>query len=101
MYNVKLLNFAIHFVNCGQRLLTTLSDHRLQFDCVISFDDFDVFAIHLLQPYLCIFAKFLMSLLKAQVIFRLNFASIFSAIRHNSSALFLAQTLHTLVKGVN
>ena len=41
---------------------------------------------------LCMFAKFLMSFLKAQVTFPSNFASIFSAIRHNSSVLFLAQT---------
>ena len=41
---------------------------------------------------LCIFAKFLMSFLKAQVTFLLNFATIFSAIRHNSSVLFLAWT---------
>ena len=40
---------------------------------------------------LCIFAKFFMSFLKAQVTFRLNFALIFSVIRHNSSVLFLAQ----------
>ena len=39
-----------------------------------------------------------MSFLKAQVIFPSNFASIFSAIKHNSSILFLAQTLYTLVK---
>ena len=39
----------------------------------------------------CIFAKFLMSFFKAQVTFPLNFASIFSTIRHNSSVLFLAQ----------
>ena len=38
---------------------------------------------------LCKFAKFLMSFLKAQVIFPSNFASIFSAIKHNSSAFFL------------
>ena len=50
---------------------------------------------------LCIFARFLVSFLKAQVNFPLNFASIFSAIRHNSSVLFLAQTLYTFVKGVN
>ena len=41
---------------------------------------------------LCIFAKLLMSFLKAQVTFPLNFSSIFSAIRNNSSVLFLAQT---------
>ena len=34
------------------------------------------------------FAKFLVSFLKAQVIFLSNFAWIFSAIKHNSSALF-------------
>ena len=33
-----------------------------------------------------------MSFLKAQVTFPLNFASVFSAIRHNSPVLFLAQT---------
>ena len=42
-----------------------------------------------------------MSFLKAQVIFPSNFASIFSAIRHNSSVLSLAQTLYTLVKAAN
>ena len=35
-----------------------------------------------------------------QVTFPWNFASIFSAIRNNSSVLFLAQALYTLVKGV-
>ena len=35
-----------------------------------------------------------MSFLKAQVTFSLKFASIFSAIRHNSSVFFLAQTLY-------
>ena len=44
------------------------------------------------------FAKFLISFLKAQVIFPSNFASIFSAIKHNSSILFLAQKLYNLVK---
>ena len=41
-----------------------------------------------------------MPFLKAQVTFPLNFASVFSAIRHNSSVLFLAQTCN-LVKGAN
>ena len=50
---------------------------------------------------LCTFAKFFMSFLKTQVTFPLNFASIFSAIRRNSSLLFLAQTLYTLVKWAN
>ena len=48
---------------------------------------------------LCKFTKFLMSFLKAQVSFPSNFASIFSAIRHNSSVIFFGQTLYTLVKG--
>ena len=39
-----------------------------------------------------------MSFLKAKVSFPSNFASIFSAIKHNSSVLFLAQTLYALVK---
>ena len=39
-----------------------------------------------------------MSFLKAQVIFPSNFSSVFSAIKHNSSILFLAQKLCTLVK---
>ena len=39
-----------------------------------------------------------MSFLKAQVIFPSNFASVFSAIKNNSSILFFAQTLYTLVK---
>ena len=39
-----------------------------------------------------------MSFQKAQVIFPSNFASIFSVIKHNSSVLFLTQTLYTLVK---
>ena len=39
-----------------------------------------------------------MSFLKAQVIFPSNFASASSAIKHNSSIIFLAQTLCTLVK---
>ena len=44
------------------------------------------------------FAKFYMSFLKAHVIFPSNVASIFSAIKHNSSILSLAQTLFNLVK---
>ena len=44
------------------------------------------------------FPKFLMSFLKVQISFPSNFASLFSAIKHNSSALFLTQALHTLVK---
>ena len=44
------------------------------------------------------FAKFLKSLLKAQVSFPSNVASIFSTTKHNSSMLFLAQTLYTLFK---
>ena len=44
------------------------------------------------------FAKLLMLFCKAQVSFPSNFASIFSAIKYNSSILFLAQTLYTLVK---
>ena len=39
-----------------------------------------------------------MSFLKAQVIFPSNVASIFSAIKQNSSILFFAQTLYTLLK---
>ena len=39
-----------------------------------------------------------MSFLKAQVSFLSSFASIFSAIKHNSFILFLAQTLYTLFK---
>ena len=38
------------------------------------------------------------SFLKAQVIFPSTFASIFSAIKNNSSIFFLAETLFTLVK---
>ena len=44
------------------------------------------------------FAIFLMSFLKVQVSFPSNVASIFSAIKHNSPILFLAQTLYTLFK---
>ena len=44
------------------------------------------------------FAKFLISFLKAQVSFTLNFASIFSAIKHNTFLCFLAQTLYILFK---
>ena len=40
-----------------------------------------------------------MSFLKAQVSFPSNVVSVFSAIKHNSSILYLAQTLYTLVKG--
>ena len=40
-----------------------------------------------------------MSFLKVQVTFRSSVASILSAIKHNSSILYLAQTLYTLVKG--
>ena len=50
---------------------------------------------------LCKISKSLMLFLKAQASFPSNFASIFSAIKHNSSVLFLAQTLYTLVKGAN
>ena len=39
-----------------------------------------------------------MSFYKVQVIFPSNFASIFSAIKYDSSVLFLAQTLYILVK---
>ena len=42
--------------------------------------------------------KFFMSFYKAQVSFPSNFASIFSAIKHNFSLPFLAQILYTLVK---
>ena len=48
----------------------------------------------------CKFAKFFMSFLKAQVSFPSNFASIYIAIKHDFSVLFLAQT-YTLVKGTN
>ena len=41
-------------------------------------------------------AKFLMSFLKAHVIFPSNFASVFSSIKNNFSILFLAQTLSDL-----
>ena len=43
-------------------------------------------------------ANFFMPFLKAHVSFLSIFESIFSAIKHNSSILFLAQTLYTLVK---
>ena len=39
-----------------------------------------------------------MSFLKEQVSFPSNFASIFSVIKHNSSALFLAHALYTSIK---
>ena len=41
-----------------------------------------------------------MSFFKWQVCFPSNFASIFSAIKHNSSVRLLAQTLHTLVNSI-
>ena len=44
------------------------------------------------------FAKFLMWFLKTEAIFSSNFATVFSAIKHNSPILLLAQTLHTLLK---
>ena len=44
------------------------------------------------------FVKLFMSVLKAHVSFPSNFASIFSAIKHNSTILSLSQTLYTLVK---
>ena len=44
------------------------------------------------------FTRFLMSFLEAEISSPSNFASIFSAIKHNSSVFFLAQTLYTLVK---
>ena len=44
------------------------------------------------------FAKFFMSFLKAQASFPSNFASIFSAVKHDSSVLSLAQKLCSLVK---
>ena len=44
------------------------------------------------------FAKFLMSFLKAQFSFPSNVASVFTAIKHNSPILYLAQTLYTLLK---
>ena len=50
---------------------------------------------------LCIFAKFFVSFFKAQDSFPSNFASVFSAIRQNSSVFFLDQILYTLVKGVS
>ena len=50
------------------------------------------------QVLWCKFSKSLMSILKVQISFPSNFASIFSVIKHNFSTLFLAQTLYTLVK---
>ena len=44
------------------------------------------------------FAKFFMSFWKTQATFPSDFASIFSAIKHNLSVLFLSQTLYALVK---
>ena len=44
------------------------------------------------------FAKFLKSFLKAQVSFPSIFSSKFISIKHNSSILFLTQTIYTLVK---
>ena len=46
------------------------------------------------------FAKFLISFLKTQVIFPSNFPSVFTAIKHNSFILFLAQTLYNLFKSI-
>ena len=61
-----------------------------------------------IQNWLMIFKKIMlcfsaeichdMSFLKAQVSFDSNFTSIFITTKHQSSVLFLAQTLHTLVK---
>ena len=44
------------------------------------------------------FVKFLMSILKRQVDSSPNFASLFSFMKDNSSVLFLAQTIYTLLK---
>ena len=44
------------------------------------------------------FTKFLMSYLKPQVSFSLNFASLFSVMKDNTSVLFLAETLYNLGK---
>ena len=43
------------------------------------------------------FSKFFMSFFKPQVSFSSNFAPLFSFMKNNSSALFLAQTLYTFV----
>ena len=51
-------------------------------------------AIHYFS--LCKFTNFFMSFFKSQVSFSLNFASLFSVIKDNSSVLFLGQTLNTL-----
>ena len=47
---------------------------------------FIVFSLHK-------FSKFLLSFLKAQVSFPSNFASIFSAIKHNTSVLFFSSNI--------
>ena len=44
------------------------------------------------------FIKFLMSFFKQKVSFSLNFGSLFSVMRDNSSVLFLAETVHDLDK---
>ena len=44
------------------------------------------------------FAKFLISFLKAQVSFTLNFASIFSAIKHNSFVFFSSNIIYSVQK---
>ena len=44
------------------------------------------------------FIKFLMSSFKQKMSFSLNFGSLFSVMRYNSSVLFLAETVHNLNK---
>ena len=80
MTNNSPVNFKlIHFLNLDKRIPSKSQ-----------FRDFQLLCMK--------FPKFLMSFLKVQISFPSNFASLFSAIKHNSSALFLTQALHTLVK---
>ena len=81
MTNNSPVNFKlIHFLNLDKRIPSKSQFRDFQLLCVK-------------------FPKFLMSFLKVQIIFPSNFASLFSAIKHNSSALFSTQALHNLVKG--
>ena len=81
MTNNSPVNFKlIHFLNLDKRIPSKSQ-----------FRDFQLLCIK--------FPKFLMSFLKVQIIFPSNFASLFSVIKHNSSALFTTQALHNLVKG--
>ena len=89
--------YAWDVLKTSSRHVLKTSSRRLQNQQMFAGDPFKVTFWHF-RVFWWKCAKFLVSFSKPQVSFSSNFVSLFSVMEDNSSELFLAQTLYTLIK---